>query len=175
MPSPTFDNIGSVTVTGSSQASIEFTGVSAGYDSLMIIASLRSVTGGTTDEYGMRFNDDATAGIYSQHIVYWSGGTRVSTGVFTDTAIKGIQTTASGNTTDAFSNTSILIVNYKTANLKSVFIDSNTFNQSATTLYHKYNNAYWNSANVVNKISLTGGGGNFAVNSTATLYGIKNT
>jgi hypothetical protein len=175
MPSPTFDNIGSVTITGSSQASIEFTNVSARYDTLMIIASLRSVASGTTDEYAIRFNDDSTAANYPQNLAYYSGGTRANTGVFTTSGIVGIQTTAASNTTDAFSNTSILIVNYKTANVKSLTVESTTFNQSATTLYHKYGNGYWNSANIVNKITLTGGGGNFAVNSTATLYGIKNT
>ncbi len=175
MPSPTFDNIGSVTVSNSTTAAIEFNSVTSAYDTLMIIASLRSLGSGTTDEYQLRFNNDAASN-YPQNLSYFSSGTRVNTGLFTSDGLLGIQTTATGNTTDAFSNTSILITNYKTSNKTAMQVESSTFNQTAATLYHKFGNGYWNNTAVVTKIAITGGSNNyFAPNSTATLYGIKNT
>lgn len=174
MPSPTFDNIGTVTIS-SAQPSIEFTGVPSSYDNLMIIASLRSTTSGTTDEFYVRFNDDTTAANYPQSFTYTSGSGKYSTGTFTASGFAGIQTTASGNTGSTFSNTQVLIVNYKTSNTKGVIVESSTFNQTSATLYHKFGSGYWAPSTVVNKVALTAGSGNFAVYSTATLYGIKNT
>lgn len=75
-------------------------------------------------------------------------------------------------TASAFSNIEVYVPNYAGANFKSVLVDSVDENNSTTDYVLTMVAGLWRSTSPVTNIIFGQSGGNFAANSTFTLYGI---
>jgi hypothetical protein len=170
MPTNTYVALDKKTVTGSAVANIEFTGISSGYTDLVIVASIY----GTTNDVGVyaQFNGDTTSsysdtlmlgtgsaaqsaryssGTYA-HIVGYNAGISSTTGVFCP-AIINLQN---------YSNTST----YKTI-LTRGFSQNNSNNGDVSAIV-----SLWRKTEAISSVKIFLSGGNIAVGSTFSLYGI---
>jgi hypothetical protein len=165
----TFELIASVTVS-TPQAAIEFTSIPSTYTDLCVKLTTRTSAGSAEDIY-IEFNTDSNNSNYTARQIQGAGsGTPVSNTLNRQTA------TSSGSTDTAstFASSDIYIPNYAGTTTKSASTDSVTEN-NATTAYASLRATLWNNTTAINAIKFThASAANFAANSTAYLYGVKN-
>lgn len=170
----TMKKIQSVTVTGATQAAIEFTNIPAIYDDLIILTSLRSNRTPATDgsHIGLTFNNNAS-NIYSFRHLRGNGAT-VSSYSESSTQINFYASANSAaDTANTFSNNSFYIPNYAGSANKSISADA-VYETNATTAYQHLFAALWASSAAITSIKLIEAFGNsWVTNSSATLYGIR--
>ena len=166
----TYELIAKVTL-GSNATSILFGSIPSTFDDLLILFSTRAVFAGqSTDDLVMRFNT-ADSG-FSQRVLRGSGSTVTSTSLTGAAQIYVSIVPASTATANTFSNTEIYIPNYAGATNKSVSATGVQENNS-TTAYIQATAGLWSStAAIYQVVFYMNGGGVFAANSSAYLYGI---
>ena len=167
----TFTKIASVEVGAGGQASIDFTTIPSTYTDLVLKFSLFTSYSSNYISAQITFNG-STSG-YSQKMVYGTGSSALSasgSGSYIDWSAYGTGTTATANT---FGNGEIYIPNYAGASNKSISADSVSEN-NATQAIAALTAGLWANTAAINRVTLTGNGGNIAQYSTAILYGIKN-
>ena len=159
--------VSTVTVGSGGAASIEFTGISASGKDLLILLSPRKTGSGIGGGYVV-FNSD-TGSNYSTRYLRGSGAaassaTSSATGLYIDRAIPGTDYTAS-----TFGNIAVYVSNYTSSSAKSASLDSVSEN-NAVTSYQTIAAARWTGTSAITSITLNISAGNYAQDTTASLY-----
>jgi hypothetical protein len=165
----TYEAIATVTVTGATAASMDFTSIPQTYTDLLIKYSgrvnaavdptLKIIFNSNTSNYSSKvLNGDGTAaGSYNGSTAYAYGGYVCN----------------SAHTANTFSNGEIYIPNYTSSNNKSVSVDD-VIETNATESYVFLAASLWSDSAAITSISLDPVNADLVQYSTATLYGIKN-
>jgi hypothetical protein len=167
-----------VKTLSSTAASITFSAIPQTYTDLKILVSARDDRDGqpNTDlSLQVGYNETINTGsIYSAKQLYGSGSTAGSQSSATTYLYLGMSNGPT-STASTFGNTEIYILNYTSANNKSVSTDGVSEN-NASTAYAVLNAGLISTSNPITdiKISAVYGSGNFVSGSTFYLYGISN-
>ena len=171
----TYVAIATVTVGAGGASTIDFSSIPATYTDLCLKVSMRNTIAATYSVPTFRLNG-STSSIYSQRRLLGSGsGTSSNADSNTSYGILAIGQAAT-STASTFGSYELYIPNYAGSNNKSWSIDQVTEN-NGTEAYAVLWAGIWASTSAINQITIqdaTGGAGNIAQYSTATLYGIKN-
>ena len=169
----TYKAIATVTVTGATAATINFTSIPATYTDLCILASFRLDTAPAINTIKMEINSDTTGTNYTSIWLEGNGSTIDNNIRPTITAVTS--TNSGGSTANTFGNLQMYFPNYaNTSYYKSFSIESVGENNATAALNGLYAGLY-ESNSVISSISLASyNAGNFVQYSSATLYGIKN-
>lgn len=163
----TYKKIASVTVTGATQATIEFTSIPADYTDLIIKLSARTNRAATTDRFILGFN-----GLSTNRSSRWLVGDGSAAGSYSDaTSIINDGSTGGNATASTFGNAEIYIPNYAGNTNKSVSSDGVGEN-NATGANSSLSAGLWSSTSAITSIQISAIG-SYVTNSTAVLYGIK--
>ena len=152
-------------------ANFTFSSIPATYTDLCIVVSARSNTSSTQD--GLWISQINGSGSNLSNI--WLRGSG-SSAISNTSALYGIlvgQINAANSTASTFSNLSIYIPNYASANNKSISIDS-VQEHNATEAYMGFTAGLWSNSAAITSITLDPQVGNLVQHSTAYLYGISN-
>jgi hypothetical protein len=154
---------------GSASASITFSSIPATYTDLKLVLSARSsyasdIIRGCIIE----FNGDTTGANYTYKRIYGNGSSASS-----DSSPYSMFINADQSTASTFGNGEIYISNYTSSNAKSSSLDFLTEN-NATSAFAGLAALLWSGTAAINSILIKPEAGNFMVNSTFYLYGIKN-
>lgn len=165
----TYVKIASVTVTGATAASMEFTSIPSTYHDLLIVYSARTNRAAeVVDNINIGFNG-TTTNLTARYLV----GT--GTAVVSSTSLNrfgGFATGASA-TSSTFGNTMVYIPNYAGSTNKSFSVDS-VSETNGTTSYQIISAGLWSQTAAISSIAFTSNtSDSFVTNSTAVLYGIK--
>lgn len=171
----TYEAIATVTVGAGGASSIEFSSIPNTYTDLLIKVSARSSrTAFQQDDLSYRFNNNSSS-VYDYRQIRGSGSAVISTTPGTVTYNYAGQINSSTSTSNTFSNVEIYIPNYTSSTNKSSSVDGVQENNQ-TEAYATLVANLWSSTAAITSIQLllNINGTNFLQNSTATLYGIKN-
>ena len=166
------------TVTaGGGDASIAFTNIPQDYTDLKIIFSGRSTKAGSYTGAGLLTFNSGEAGVMNQKDLYGVGGTS-SPGSATSASADFISIgegsfPSAGNTSGVFGNFELYVKSYTESNYKSWSIDYIACDNS-TTSYPIIAAGIYNINSAVTTVTIACSGGNWAQNTTATLYGVRN-
>lgn len=176
----TFYLIGSTTVKAGGAPSIDFTSIPNTYTDICLRLSLRASNALAYNGSLVTFNGSTSGysevGLYTNGL---SGGalTGIVTIANSGTQIDYLWTNGASTTTASFGNSEIYIPNYAGANNKHVSFGITTQN-SATTVNSFFSGimaGLWSNTSAINRVTITpGSSATFLENSTASLYGIKN-
>lgn len=168
--------ISTVTVGSGGTSAINFTSIPSTYTDLCIKLSARTTTTSSSQDYiKIRFNSD-TGNNYADGALFANTASVGSVYMATTDAIGGIywtivpSTTATANT---FGNADIYIPNYRASTYKSIQVDATSSNNAGAQFIFEVA-GMWLSTSAITSISLIGQDGTINQNSTASLYGIKN-
>ena len=168
----TYTLIASNTVGSGGAASVTFSSIpQTGYTDLKLVCSSRSLVADAADGYKIEINGDTTSGNYVGRRLYGNGAS-ASSDVQSNTNIP----MANGNnaTANTFGTLELYILNYTSANYKSISIDGAN-ETNAGTAYAALSAWIWNSTAAITSINLKSAtANNFMQYSTFYLYGIKN-
>jgi hypothetical protein len=171
----TFVKIAAVSLS-SAAANIDFTSIPATYTDLCLKFSVRStandVAGSIPSDVNVYFNN-STSG-YSERMIYSDNGTSAASAATSGSLLNwtGVQNSNS-NPASLFSNCEIYIPNYAGSTNKSVSSDAIKENSSAGNVQLRIVASLWSNTAAITSVKLVPDYGNFAIYSTATLYGIK--
>lgn len=166
----TFELIASSTL-GSAQSSIDFSSIPATYTDLCLLLSSRDTYNATGLSVFLRFNNNSSA-VYSFRRIFGSGSSASSSsdsGRTNNYVGDHPGATATANT---FGNIQLYIPNYAGSTAKSYSADA-VQEDNTTTAYVNLTAGLSSDTAAINRITLTCQT-NFAANSTAYLYGVKN-
>jgi hypothetical protein len=157
---------------GSDTASMSFTSIPATYTDLLLLTSVRINRAGVSVNMNLQFNGSSSN--YTNLTLY-SDGTTVDS--LASSALVGFgywYSPGNGATADTFSNASVYISNYTSSEYKPISIDSTSENNGTDTNLIAFTGV-WQNAAAITSIALSNyQGSNLRQNSTAYLYGIKN-
>jgi hypothetical protein len=159
----------------SQSPSIEFTNIPDTYTDLLVKFSLRSTENGTFTDQGFRLTFNNNGSGYYNWLVYGSGADEGVASNANQAYLRWVYGTGDTATASMFSNGEIYIPNYLWSNNKSISSNSVSENNSATGNILAFTAGYWSNSSAITSIKLETNTGNWVVNSTATLHGIKNT
>ena len=166
----TFTLIASNTL-GSAQANIQFNSIPGTYTDLCLKVSSRGASTGTL--VLVTFNSSG-----SGYQARWmdGDGSATSSGTNNSTLQNLMAWTQSSSTTaNTFGNFELYIPNYASSNGKGVSSEYVNENNATSGIAYGLLANYWNNSAAITSISLSiFGGTNFAANSSAYLYGVKN-
>ena len=169
--------IGSVTVGAGGTSEISFTSIPGTYTDLCLKASIRS--SGSTGTYdAVKFKINTSSSNISVKNTYGTGTSVGSESPGTTDSNVFAYTSNSNNTTNTFGSLEFYIPNYtSTSYAKSISVNNvSETNGSGSIL--TITSVLWNpgTQTAINSLSITPylGGSTFVQNSTAYLYGIKN-
>ena len=145
----------------SAAAAIEFTSIPQDATDLVVLVSARSSVS-AADMY-IAFN---TGGTYSVRYLLGSGSS-ASSGAQSNAQI-GIVTNATSNT---FNSTQVYIPNYTSSSAKSFGVEDVSEN-NGTTAYQSLWAGLWTGTSAITSVLFSLSSGNFAVDSTISLYKI---
>jgi len=165
----TYEAIATVTVTGATAASMDFTSIPQTYTDLLIKYSGR-VNAGVDPTLKIIFNSNTSN--YSSKVLNGDG---TAAGSFNGSAAYayGGYVCNSNHTANTFSNGEIYIPNYTSSNNKSVSVDD-VIETNATESYVFLAASLWSDSAAITSISLDPVNADLVQYSSATLYGIKN-
>ena len=161
----TFEPIATNTL-GSAASTITFSSISSAYTDLRLVLVGNRSTAGTSDVY-LRFNGD-TGATYSQTMMYGDGTSALSGRNTSGTSIvltyntSGLTTGMRMYTADIFS--------YAGSTNKTLLAESNEDANGSGTVARRV--GLWRDTSAINQVGLSLSSGNFAIGTTATLYGI---
>ena len=163
----TYQLISSVTVGGTSVATMAFTSIPQTYTDLKVVISARN-DGSPPGNILIGFNS-STAN-FTNKFIQGDGATVVSSNV----AQMIGDMDGSGETANTFNNIEVYIPNYTSSNYKSFSSDSVNENNAATA-YQQFTANLWSDTSAITSIQITNrtGGRLFVQYSTAYLYGIS--
>jgi len=144
---------------------IEFTNISQSFDDLELKLSLRTTV---ADSEGKVTFNGTTTGYTIRRI--WGNGASIGS----DALYGYLMTNRSDYTASTFSNAFVYIPNYASSNNKTFFTDG-VAETNGTNNTMVLSTSLWSNTAAITSIKLEPLSGNFALNSTATLYGIKRT
>jgi hypothetical protein len=145
--------------------SVTFSSIPQGYTDLKLVISGRSAS--TTPDITVNFNGVTTD--LSDRVLYSYSG---SVGANTSSTIRSV-ISMSTQTSNAFGSTDIYIPNYKSANYKSVSIETVAESNETTNAFLYLTAGLWANTAAITSLTATPSSSNlFAANSTLTLYGV---
>jgi hypothetical protein len=171
----TFVKIASVTLS-SAAANIDFTSIPATYTDLCLKFSVRStandVGGSIPSDVNVYLNNSTTG--YSEKMLYTDNGTSVASVTTSGGLLNwtGVQNSNS-NTASTFSNCELYIANYAGSENKNMASDAAKENLSAGSIQLRLVASRWSNSAAITSVKLVPDYGNFAIYSSAILYGIK--
>lgn len=165
-------------VLGSSAASVTFSSIPQTYTDLVLRASVRSdYTSASSDLAKINLNSDTTISNYSYTTVQGIYTSASSNRGGSGSSYDGSMLVEGGNNTaNTFGSLEWYIPNYTLTGVKQS-IDFDVIETALTAAganYLKLNAHYYIGTSAITGITLTGGNGTFATNSSFYLYGIKN-
>ena len=171
--------ISSYTVTGSSTSIIDFTTIPNTYTDLCIKLSSRHATSGGEDTPYIRFNNDSGSNYSNVFGSASASGAPPQSGSSSTTSFWVGTVPGSTDTSGAHSKIEIYVPNYAGTTFKKTLQGESTTGlaQVATSsAYRRIHGGYWNSTSAINRVTLgiVSAGYNYAVGTTAYIYGIKN-
>lgn len=162
----TYGFIAKSTVGSGGASFIEFTSIPQFYTDLVVFMSGRSTTG--SPDAGVQFNGEGSSNISSRYMFSVDGSvTNGSNGSYI--ALVGLP--KSGTTSNTFGSVTIYITNYTSSQNKPISVESVTENMSSSETFLALTAGLYSSSSAISSLKLTG---DFAQNSSAYLYGIKN-
>lgn len=165
MATATFVPIATTTL-GSSSSTIDFTSIPGTYTDLRLVL-VTTATAGTANNVWMRFNSD-TGTTYSNTTLYGTGSAAGSSSLTTQSKLSLNIDGGLGTTPPQMYTADIF--NYAGSTFKScLFIANEDKNGSG---YIETEVGMWRSTSAITSINLLLSANSFAVNTTATLYGI---
>ena len=162
----TYEAIATVTVTGATAASIDFSSIPATYTDLLLSYSTRQ-NSGNAPSLLVKFNN-SSSDFTSIHLQ--GSGSAVSSG--SSPSNYAGNSDGSSNTASTFANGTMYIPNYAGSTNKSYSVDDVQEN-NATEAYATLIAGLWSQTTAINQITLYNASNNLVQHSTATLYGIK--
>ena len=168
----TYEPIATTTLS-SAQSSVTFSSISGSYTDLVLIINALGNVGNPTD-YGiyLRLNNDSGAN-YSDTWLYGNGTSAVSSRRTNTTSIQDIQNAGYLSTTSP-NNCIVHLLNYSnTTTNKTVLSRGNNPSGGGGTASTETAINLWRSTAAVNRIDVLAAAGNFGINSTFSLFGIK--
>ncbi len=166
----TYFLISQVVVTGT-QSNIEFTNIPDTYTDLLICHSLRTNRNAYHESITLKYNGVTTNQTYRRVYAVNNLNADNSSGV-----MYGGQANGSTNTPATAFGTSMVYISAYTASRAKIALEIGGSETASTTTLRDQNANIWNSTDPITSITLTPeNGGTIQTNSTAYLYGIKNT
>ena len=161
--------IQTISVTNTATNILDFTNIPQTYTDLVIKMSIRTdIAGQIYDSVQVKFNGLNTNGTARWLQGNGSAGSSSNAAVIAD--IFGVGSTS---TASVFANSELVVPSYTSASSKSVLVDSVSEN-NATLIYSRLVSGNWNSTAAINQVTLfLPNGSNFAIGSTASLYGVN--
>lgn len=160
----TYDSIASTTL-GSAQATVTFSSIPSTYTDLILIITAKDGRSATYGGANVTFNSD-TGTNYSITNLYGDGTTAGSSRT---TSASSINLLIAGATASNFGITINHIMNYSNSTTNKTLISRGNTVESFTNARV----GLWRSTAAITRIDCTAEIGNFASNSTFTLFGIK--
>jgi len=164
------------TISAQTVSVISFNNVPQNFTDLFVVASTRSATTAGGGRIRLSFNGNATS-IYSTTLIWGSGS---SVGSFRENpaanAISSPQS-LSTDTANSFTNLQVYIPSYRSNRFKAFMSEGlKENNSSAISTFEGMNLAanLFRSTDPITSVQIGSEGGNFAQNSTFTIYGITN-
>jgi hypothetical protein len=163
----TYQAIATATVTGSA-STISFTNIPQTFTDLLMSLSIRDNSGNQT--FIAKVNND-TGSNYSRNWMYKDGSNVI---VNKTTGVSNISwySVGSPDTANTFANVQMYFPSYTSSFYKPIIVDSGASTNGTQALI-KIPNFLWLSTSAITSFEI-GLSYNLAVNSSATLYGIKN-
>ena len=168
----TYELIATTTIGAGGSSSVVLSAIPSTYTDIQVLISARVTRASTGSTLVVVFNS-ITSG-YSDKTLLGDGSSASSSSSsgadIRDFIVPGANATAS-----TFSNISIYIPNYASANYKSVSIDS-VMENNGTTSYSNLTAGLMSNTAAISSMTFTepNGGSNIAQYSTFSIYGIKN-
>lgn len=159
------------TTLGSAAASVDVTGIIAGYAHLFIVCHLRGDTAATTAQVLMRFNNDSGANYVRQRIDAASTAVNASQATGQTSTFVGDCPAASA-TASLDSTHLILVSNYANALSFKSCVSVYFARWAASVMEVGVSGGDWASAAAINRVTLLPSAGNFAIGSRVTIYGM---
>ena len=166
----TYKKIASVTVTGSTAATIEFTSIDQNFTDLVLLISARSNRATAEDGLGLKLNAITSGYTYRNLTADGSSVASANTN-FEQTWASRIP--AANATASTFSSNIAYFPNYAGSTAKSYFVDGVTEN-NGNTAYMVMEAISNTSTAAITSITLSSLNASLVQYSTATLYGISN-
>lgn len=172
----TYIKIASVTVTGATAATIEFTSIPGTYDDLVLKLSARTNAASAYENIQLQFNNSGGTA-YSDRILFSNAQNPLSASNTSQASTFFQYAVASTATASSFSSVDFYIPSYAGSTNKSLSVDSAAVNNSTNTAFLGLAAELWANTAAITSIKLTPntGGSSFVTHSTAVLYGIKRT
>lgn len=165
MPTPTYNLIQEITVSGSVTTSVSFTSIPATYDDLVVVCRGKSALDEAT---GMRFNSDSGTN-YSRAISGANTGTATTLATTADT----YHQLTIGNENQNYMFTTN-IIGYNNSNWRKTLFTQSFTELGALANSIAYTGCQWFSTSTITTITIfTAAGTNFVAGSVFQLYGIK--
>jgi hypothetical protein len=152
----------------SAVANITFSSIPQTYTDLQVLFSARGTTGLGANVINIEYNGNGSNYNFIRLMGYGSGANSGNSATG-QVAV----TESTSETANTFSNNSLYIPNYASANYKSLSGDSVNEN-NATETYMTLNATLWSNTAAITSLKLTAVGGDFVINSSFYLYGISN-
>lgn len=156
------------TASGSANT-INFNNIPQGFTDLLLKVSARDTASVAVGQCRFDCNNGANA-----DMIRLVGNGSTASSNKTPSSSYSFAVNSGNQTSNTFSNTEMYIANYTTTNKKQIIVDTVAEN-NGTTAYLELDALYYdNGSNPITSLSLFIGaqGGNFATNSTFSLYGI---
>jgi hypothetical protein len=165
-----YELIATANGTGSS-GTITFSSIPSTYKHLQIRSTSRQDTTGNVQIFN-RFNNDSTA-VYANHTLFGAGSSVISQALTSQTETRPGIILGSLETTGAFTNAIIDILDYAST-AKNKTTRTSLGYHSATGSYRIYlSSGLWQSTSAINRVDVLSATGNFTATSRFSLYGIK--
>ena len=165
MPTPTYNLIQEITVSGSVTTTISFTSIPATFDDLVVVGRAKLAL---SENITFRFNGDATTN-YNYVVSNGSNGAAASA-VITGASQFGF---IDGTTTQNF-HFQVHVTGYQNTNWRKTIFSSSFTELGVQNNAIRYTGGQWNSVATISSISFsTSAGTNYVAGSVFQLYGIK--
>ena len=155
----------------STAANLDFTGIPAIYDSLLIVAQMRGTNGSELVDTQMTFNGDTSA-------IYWYNYQFAASASVTAGGSSGLNNTYMGPTNAASGPTgragviTCEIPNYARTDFYKGFTSRQSHFETTTRAVSQWGGG-WDNTAAINRITLTPAAGLWAAGSNVSLYGIR--
>lgn len=146
---------------------VTFLSIPQGYTDLILYASPRGTV--AEDGFLVKVNNDNVTN-YNNVQINGNGSVVASTS-FTQGNFGGGRQCESGYTANTFGNNQFYFPNYTSSNYKSASVDA-VIENNATTVRTQLTAGLYPQTTAISRIDCIAGSGNFATNSTFTLYGV---
>jgi hypothetical protein len=168
---PGYDSIASTTVGSGGAATISFSGISAGYQHLVLRGSVRSTNASAGTDFYIQVNGD-TGSNYDYSYGLFTPSSAVGSSLQNWTYMYGYKMTAANATAGYFSPFLVEFLDYANTNFhKTARFYSGYTGETGEGVAFAANT--WRNTAAISSILIYPGSGNFAEHTTISLYGIR--